>query len=462
MSHGTSRTTSGVNSRATHMSTKAREPIADLKRSGSRWSFNTVFARMAIFALLVLFAVQSAWFAVLTIQRPHNQSDGYARGLLLVIQAGHAEAARGANLSSIKGVRLVPLAQQTDTLEASPRGPASHLLQEVRAQLPGGTQVAMAPEPHMALWVLYPGATTWVVTPVNPPPPPPIMLETIAMFLAAIVLSLGAAWQMQRPMSRIAQVARRFGKGERPPPMHEKGPREIRELIHSVNLMMSQISQNEDERALMLAGIAHDLKAPLTRMKLRATVLDDEHDREGFVRDVDSLAHIVQQFLEFAGAEPSDGPAVSVDHFIAAQFAMPETGEGALFVHRLQAGPDFTLPRTLIDRLATNLVDNAFEHGEPPVEICTAREGESWIFEVRDHGPGISPERVAEAMQPFARLDPARSGDGHCGLGLAIVERLARKRHGHCEISNGPTGGLSVRIVLPVVMPNLVASAALR
>jgi len=445
------------------MSDKAREALAGTlagaRRAGSRWSFNTVFARMAIFALLVLFAVQSAWFAVLTIQRPHNQSDGYARGLLLVIQAGHAEAERGASLSSIVGVRLVPVAQEAKTLDPSPRGPVRHLVEQVRAQLPEGSRVAMEPEPNMGLWVLYPGASTWVVTPVNPPPQPRIMLETVAMFLAAIVLSLGAAWQMQRPMSRIAQIALRFGKGERPAPMHEKGPREVRELIHAVNLMMSQISQNEDERALMLAGIAHDLKAPLTRMKLRATVLDDERDRDEFVRDVDSLAHIVQQFLEFAGAEPSDGPSVPVDHFIAAQFAMPETGEGALFVHRLQAGPEFTLPRTLIDRLATNLVDNAFEHGEPPVEICTAREGDCWIFEVRDHGPGISPERVAEAMQPFARLDPARSGDGHCGLGLAIVERLARKRHGHCEISNWGGGGLSVRIVLPVDTPKPGTSA---
>jgi two-component system, OmpR family, osmolarity sensor histidine kinase EnvZ len=108
------------------------------------------------------------------------------------------------------------------------------------------------------------------------------------------------------------------------------------------------------------------------------------------------------------------------------------------------------LPRTFIDRLMTNLVDNALEHGEPPVEIRTARRGDEWLIEVRDHGPGIPAERIEDAMRPFVRLDPARSGDGHCGLGLAIVARLAREQNGRCEIGNADGGGLIVRIVLPV------------
>jgi len=97
----------------------------------------------------------------------------------------------------------------------------------------------------------------------------------------------------------------------------------------------------------------------------------------------------------------------------------------------------------------TNLVDNALEHGEPPVEIRSARRGGEWIVEVRDHGGGIPAERIEDAKQPFVRLDPARSGDGHCGLGLAIVDRLARDHGGRCDVTNAPDGGLVVRISIP-------------
>ncbi|MGI4856205.1 MAG: ATP-binding protein [Janthinobacterium lividum] len=410
---------------------------------------DTLFGRMAVFATLVLFAVQAAWFTVLTIQRPRHDGDGYARGLLLVLQTLHDNAGNGIRLPPELKVRLAA-APGTHALGGPDAGDMTHLVAHLRSGLPPGSTVSVEKKDDtMRLWVHYPGARDWIVMPIDAPPPPPVLIEALAMLFAAMLLSLGAAWQMQRPMSAVAQLAQRFGGGERPPAMRENGPFEVRELIHAVNQMMRRISESEDEKSLMLAGIAHDLKAPLTRLKLRASVLEDE-ERDHFSRDVDSLTHIVQQFLEFAGSEPADGPQVSVDSFLARQFAMPEGGEMPLFIHALEAGPRFELPRTVLDRLATNLVDNALEHGEPPVEIHTYWRGADAVMEFRDHGPGIPDELIEEASKPFARLDSARAGDGHCGLGLAIVARLARKTQGHCEISNAPGGGLSVRIVIPV------------
>ena len=98
----------------------------------------------------------------------------------------------------------------------------------------------------------------------------------------------------------------------------------------------------------------------------------------------------------------------------------------------------------------TNLVDNALEHGAPPVDIVTARTDGHWVISVRDHGPGIPDDRIAAAMKPFVRLDAARGGEGHCGLGLAIVARLAHDRGGRCHVRNHAQGGLEVRIELPV------------
>jgi two-component system osmolarity sensor histidine kinase EnvZ len=297
--------------------------------------------------------------------------------------------------------------------------------------------------------VRFPASSNWVVTPLDLPATPPILVESVAMLVAALILSLAAAWQLQRPLTRVAQRARQFGGGERPVPVAERGPRELRELIRAFNQMMRRINEADDEKAVMLAGIAHDLKAPLTRLKLRASVLvDDDAERAHFIRDIDSLTRIVQQFLEFAASTPSSGPAVGVDGFLTEQFAL-EDDDAPLFQLSLKAGDALRLPRTSIDRLVTNLVDNALEHGEPPVEISTARRGGDWVISVRDHGRGIPPAQLEDAQKPFVRLDPARAGDGHCGLGLAIVGRLARELGGRCDVSNAPEHGLLVEIVIP-------------
>jgi two-component system, OmpR family, osmolarity sensor histidine kinase EnvZ len=419
--------------------------------SRHRNPFNSLFGRMALMSLVVLFAVQAGWFAVMTIQRPHHDAEGYARGLLLVLEAANSDASQGARLTPALRVHLVPTWNMPARLDfRSPgNGALAHLVHELRADLPAGTQLAVdGPKTAPRLWVRYPSSSNWIVTPVDLPPAPPVLVESVAMLVAAVILSLAAAWQLQRPLTRVAQGARQFGGGERPVPVAERGPHELRDLIRAFNQMMRRINDADDEKAVMLAGIAHDLKAPLTRLKLRASVLvDDDAERAHFIRDIDSLTRIVQQFLEFAASTPSTGPAVGVDGFLMEQFALDD--DAPLFELSLTAGDAFRLPRTSVDRLVTNLVDNALEHGEPPVEISTARRGGEWIISVRDHGKGIPAAQLEDAQKPFVRLDPARAGDGHCGLGLAIVGRLARDLGGRCEILNAPGNGLLVRIVIP-------------
>jgi two-component system osmolarity sensor histidine kinase EnvZ len=429
---------------------KARD--ANRFRNGN--PFNSVFGRMALISLVVLFAVQAGWVAVLTIQRPHHDADGYARGLLLVLAAANNDAHQGTRLLPALNVQMVLASNLPNqiTLRDPDEGPLGHLTSQLEELLPPGTQFAAdGPRNAPRLWVRYPASPNWIVTPVHVPPAPPILIETIGMLVAAVLLSLAAAWQLQRPLTRVARGVRRFGTGERPMPIIEQGPRELRDLIRAFNQMMRRINDADDEKAVMLAGIAHDLKAPLTRLKLRATVLvEDDAERMYFIRDIDSLTRIVQQFLEFAASAPSSGPSVPVDAFLAEQFAQDDAGEDApLFCLDLAAGDAFRVSRTSLDRLVTNLVDNALEHGAPPVDISTARQAGEWVITVRDYGEGIAPERLDDARKPFVRLDPARAGDGHCGLGLAIVGRLARELGGRCEIDNAPDGGLVVRIVIP-------------
>lgn len=414
---------------------------------------NTLFGRMALLATAVLFAIQAGWFVLIVMQPPRHEIDGFARGILLALQAVNGEPMKSAALAPAMRVHLVPTWNMPASVHLST--PTDHPLVELsrhlRENLPPGTRIAVDDLRPPQLWVLFPGKPNWVVLPVDVPPPPRFLIESISMLLAALILSLFAAWQMQRPLSRVADAARAFGSGGRPEPVTEQGPRELRDLIGSFNDMMRRLNEAGDDQAVMLAGVAHDLKAPLTRLKLRASVLVAESERAGLIRDVDSLTNIVQQFLEFAGQSADAGPPVEVDEFLREQFSVGEsTEEAPLFTLDLRAGPSFKLPRTLLDRLVTNLVDNALEHGSAPVDIATGRDERHWVIGVRDHGPGIPDDRIAAAMKPFVRLDAARGGEGHCGLGLAIVARLAHDRGGRCQVRNHALGGLEVRIELPV------------
>jgi two-component system, OmpR family, osmolarity sensor histidine kinase EnvZ len=423
---------------------------------------NTLFGRLALLSTVVLFAIQAGWFALMT-RQPHHELAGFARGIAFALQAINAETKDSTALASSIRVQLMPASNVPATIRLRPPDarPLAELTERLRPQLPRGTEFATDDSSPPRLWVRFAGKSMWVIVPVDIAPPPRFLVEGASMLVAGLFLSLVAAWQMQRPLARVASAAVAFGAGQRPDAVIESGPRELRELIASFNDMMRRLNEAGDDQAVMLAGVAHDLKAPLTRLKLRASVLVAEEERAGLIEDVDSLTSIVQQFLEFAGETHEAGPPVEVDAFIRKQFCNPEEeealpgspSEAQLFRLELRAGPAFALPHTVLDRLMTNLVDNALEHGEPPVDIATYCEDRRWIIEVRDRGPGIPEDRMAAAMKPFVRLDPARGSAGHCGLGLAIAERLAREQGGRCMLANDPDGGLRVRITLPVALP---------
>jgi two-component system, OmpR family, osmolarity sensor histidine kinase EnvZ len=437
-----------------------------------RGPLNTLFGRMALLSAAVLLAMQLGWFLLLAWQSPHHEVDGFARGILLALRVASDENANDAalppavhlgesldpakagDLSRVLRVRRVPAwsMPRDIQLHEPQRRPLVELIRHLRAQLPPGTQFAVDDARPPQLWVLFPGSASWVVVPVDIPPPPRFVIEAISMLMVALTLSFLAAWQIQKPLASLAQAARRFGTGERIAPLTGEGPRELREVSASFNDMMRCVNEAEDDRVVMLSGIAHDLKTPLTRLKLRASLMAEEAERKGMLGDIDSLAHIVQQFLEYAQQVPDAGKPIEVDAFLQSHFGNPdeiEGGNGPLFKLDLRAGPQFTLPQVVLDRLVTNLVENALDYGAPPVEIATSVENGSSVIRVRDHGEGIEPDRIAVAMKPFVRLNPARGGVGHCGLGLAIVARLTRDNGGQCLVENHPAGGLVVQLAFP-------------
>jgi len=210
--------------------------------------------------------------------------------------------------------------------------------------------------------------------------------------------------------------------------------------------------QTDRERNTMLAGIAHDLKTPLARLRLRAEMLDDAQMSEGITRDAESMTRIVDQFLLFARGIEMESATSPVEARIPALVA-PFLDQGYAIELDLQAGPGFKLRQTYLERIVNNLLDNAVTYGQAPLAIRTSHDASGWRLVIEDSGPGIANEDINRIVRPFVRLDPARGGNAHCGLGLAIVDKLTQQLGGRVSFSNRPTGGLQVTLMFPPENP---------
>ncbi len=275
--------------------------------------------------------------------------------------------------------------------------------------------------------------------------------------LLVLILSVGGAYlivaRINRPLRQLTRAALKIGAGRRPEPLHETGPMELRTLSRAFNQMTSDLNRAEDDRALLLAGISHDLRTPLSRLRLSIEMLDDKIEpalKPGMVEDIDDIDVAIGQFLDFARVH-ADGPATEtadLNQLAAAATARYER-EGKPVTTRLGTLPPLKLNPVLIQRLLANLIGNAWRHGGGGVEVATWAEDSRAVVAVRDRGPGI-PEADAERMlQPFTRLDAARGTSG-TGLGLAIVNRIALLHEGHVRLLGRPGGGLEVRVELPL------------
>ena len=283
----------------------------------------------------------------------------------------------------------------------------------------------------------------------------------------ALLLSLAGAWliasRISRPLAALTRAAQQVGRGERAEPAPVTGAAEIRTLASAFNQMSSDLAQLERDRAMVLAGISHDLRTPLARLRLGLEMLGAQvqHERsltDGLTADIEEMDKIIGQFLDYAKGESETKAgtdlAALVDS-ICAHYA--RLGRAPVYepAPELQA----ELAQLAVRRAISNLIDNAIRYTDGPIEIQLLRTAALAIVEVRDRGPGI-PEGETERMKrPFTRLEQARSGAGSSGLGLAIVDRVARMHGGGLELLARPGGGLVARLTLALQGPAKKADA---
>ena len=282
-------------------------------------------------------------------------------------------------------------------------------------------------------------------------------LRLIGWGAFVLVLALAGAllvvFRVNRPLSQLTRAAEAMGRGKLPPPVPETGPSEISTLARAFNQMTADLKRSDDERALLLAGVSHDLRTPLARIRLGLEMLEDKGDpalKAGIEKDLEDIDAAIGQFLDFARV--NNGEAVVADgdlNAIVRSVCERHGRDGKLVEARLHPLPPIPVRPIAIQRMVANLVENALRHGGPTVEVATAVDDGRVVVEVSDRGPGIPPDQVEHMLQPFTRLDTARSSSG-TGLGLAIVERIARLHGGVVKLLPREGGGLRARVELPL------------
>jgi len=426
--------------------------------------------RTFLFVALLMMLSVAAWFAIFRSYEREPRARQLAQTLVSVANLTRAalisarpEARRELlrDLSDREGIRIYP-ADAADRIAPLPDRAFLQLVQDlVREQLGPATRLTLEREGERALFINFrvddsEEGSYWMALPreridrVFP-------LGWLGWGVAALLLSLLGAWlivyRITRPLKALELAARKVGAGETATRLDESGPSELATVAHAFNQMSADLAQMDQDRALILAGISHDLRTPLTRLRMGIEMAADEALREGMTADVEEMDKTIGQFLDFARSEGGETlqkvDVAALLEELAAQYRRRGFD--------VAVPPAPTLTRAVsvrpqaLRRAVINLIDNALRHAgsQSPVELALSGAAGEFSIEVRDSGPGIPAGEVEHVKRPFARLEAARTNAVGAGLGLAIVERVARSHNGRLELLPREGGGLIARLVLP-------------
>ena len=357
-------------------------------------------------------------------------------------------------LNEREGIRLAPLTSG-EVLQPLPNEALFDLVsKKIRQALGQQTHFAYARDKVEGFWVSFSidDDDYWVMLP-RERFEPELGIEWLAAALALVGLALAGGWfiasALSRPLGAIAAAAHEVGLGQAPAPLAETGPTEMRTVSVAFNRMAGDLAAMERERAMVLAGISHDLRTPLSRLRLSIEMSGtDRETAEGMGADVEEMDKVIGQFLAFARGE--DEKLVDADlNELVAEVVESFRKRDAGIAFKPARLPRLRFAPLAMRRAIGNLITNALNYASSPIEVATLREGDQVVIEVMDRGPGVPQSEFERLKRPFTRLDESRAGSGGAGLGLAIVDRIARAHGGRFELTARAGGGLVARISLP-------------
>jgi two-component system osmolarity sensor histidine kinase EnvZ len=421
------------------------------------------------FLLIVLLLAASlvAWITVLDLSERDPRAQAIAQQVASIVNLTRAALITAApekrigllrELSQREGIRIYPGGEEEPVMNVLDSDRLQAIEREVREELGPETQLRLESEGLSGLLVSFriDNETYWLALPrerIDPQLP----WEWIGWSALAALLALIGAWyivsRINEPLRALTHAAATLARGQRPQPIAEAGAIELRTLAGAFNRMTAALQQAEAERALLLAGVSHDLRTPLSRLRLAVEMTADRDPAlsAGMVQDIEDMDAMIDQFLDFARDQAGESvePAGDLNALVRSVVERYQRRRQPVSA-QLATLPPVALRTAAMQRLIFNLVENALRYAGTPVEIETRVQERSVVLSVFDRGPGIPADEAQRMLRPFTRLETSRSGASGSGLGLAIVQRIASLHDGRVELLPRPGGGLEARVTLPL------------
>ncbi|MFP3569735.1 ATP-binding protein [Paraburkholderia sp. SIMBA_030] len=438
--------------------------------SRTRWLPRSLLARNIALLVALVALTQVCSFSVLLhyVQRPRIDRaaiifSDYIKTLDGVLAGMPPDEGRAA------AARLGGQSQPPDDLEPEPRRSPTRIFRTwqrdvfVRAMqhdLPPDMQVRWQTGDGERLWIRVhvAGEPCWIALPMTEDAQASGITTTLVLSVGLALLAALTGYLIQlhinRPLKDLARAARHVSAGEAPVALPTDGPTEIAQVSTAFNQMTQALQQAEATRALMLAGVSHDIRTPLTKLRLAMAMAIPRGADDTFVASAESyLDHIdtiLQQFMDYAGSGEREVPVPGDLNALIGQLAADFAGLGHEFELSFADIPVFAYRPVSLMRLLMNLMQNAIVYGQTGLCVRTWIEGGAACIAVCDRGSGIATEELEKLKAPFSRGTNARSHSGGTGLGLAIVERIARLHGGSLTFRAREGGGLEALVTLPL------------
>jgi two-component system osmolarity sensor histidine kinase EnvZ len=421
----------------------------------------SLFGRLALLLLLVTLISQGTAIVLFRQDRAALLSRQFGDTKIVqlkALRAGLANADPKSNAGALARfgeayqARIVP-DEERRFVAGPPQNPLLvDLLERLKSELGPETDLRFQPRLQI-LWIkLQAGEHAyWAGFQLPPRPIDDAPSRALEWSLIALAVLLASAYffarYLARPLRQLSDAVANVGSGKLPAPLPETGPSEIATLNRGFNQMLTNLRRADEDRALLLAGVSHDLRTPLARLRLGIEVSpQDASTQEGMISDIAEMDRIIGQFLEFArGNRDLPRETAQLNDIIAPTVERYQRAGDDVRFTRSEL-PPISLRPTAISRLLGNLIDNALRYGAPPVDITSRADDRSVVLDVADRGPGIAPDQVERLKRPFTRGEPARTGGAGAGLGLAIVERIARMHAASFELLPREGGGAIARV----------------
>ncbi|RKP54723.1 ATP-binding protein [Pararobbsia silviterrae] len=434
-------------------------------------AFGGLFWRtFALIALLIAVSL-AAWFQSFRVIEREPRAQRVALQLVAIVKLTRTallysdpdlRRALLQDLESNEGVRVYPR-EPSDKFQLQPDESLNRLIEsDVRGRLGNDTVIAQSVNDIPGVWISFKidDDDYWValdrdqldnVT----------GLQWLGWGIFALALSLfGAAFitsLVNRPFARLALAARKLGAGQVPDPLPERGMGVAAETNRSFNQMVRDLEQLEADRAVMLAGISHDLRTPLARLRLETEMSPaDAATKDAMVDDIEQMDKIIGRFLDYARPTQRTAEVVDLSYLTREIAGRMASEDGVEITLELAERATIEGDSTDMRRVIANLLENARKYGRhsdeeiPQIHVSTVAQHGQIDLVVRDLGPGIPEDQIALVTRPFYRVDTARTQADGTGLGMAIVQRLVSRHRGSLRLRNRQPGpGLEVSLSFP-------------